>query len=226
MYVLHYAPDNASLIVRIVLEGASLAYRTALVDRSTRQQDGAAYRALNPTGLIPTLETAHGPISETAAILLWLADRHGLGPGKDTPNRGPFLKWLFFLSNTAHADLRQLFYPEQYVPADIIPRHHAILTVRMRRHFGLIDRAAADHPGLFAPDGILGPYTATLMRWSVLYPTGQAQWFDLLCFPALAAMATALEATPTIARVQEIESLGPTPFTRPAYATPTVGSAL
>ena len=36
MYTLHYAPDNASLIIRLVLDGAGLPYRTALVDRWRR----------------------------------------------------------------------------------------------------------------------------------------------------------------------------------------------
>ena len=77
MYVLHYAPDNASLIVRLALEELGVPYRTTLVDRATRQQDSAAFRALNPAGLIPVLETPDGPLSETGAILLWLVERHG-----------------------------------------------------------------------------------------------------------------------------------------------------
>ena len=225
MYVLHYAPDNASLIIRIVLESANLPYTTALVDRTIRQQDSAAYRALNPSGLIPTLETSHGPLSETAAILLWLADTHHLGPAPDDPARGPYLKTLFFISNTAHADLRQLFYPDQYVPDATIPAHHAIMTVRMRRHFGLLNQAATDHPALFTPKGILAPYVCAMMRWSVLYPRGQAHWFDLHRFPVLEAMATAVETTAAARAVALAEGLGNTPFTAPTYARPSEGSA-
>src|SRR5680860_279820 len=39
--ILHYAPDNASLIVRLALEELELPYETRLVDRSVRAQDGA-----------------------------------------------------------------------------------------------------------------------------------------------------------------------------------------
>jgi glutathione S-transferase len=226
MYVLHYAPDNASLIVRLVLEATDLPYRTALVDRRTRQQDSPAYRALNPTGLIPTLETPDGPLSETAAILLWLSDRHRLGPQPDAPDRGSLLRWLFFLSNTAHADLRQLFYPDIYVPDAAIAPHHAIMTVRMRQHFALLDHAAKDHPALFAAKGILAPYTAMLMRWAVLYPKGQAHWFDLARYPALHAMALTLEAAPATRRAMEMEGIDSTPFTKPTYANPREGSVL
>jgi glutathione S-transferase len=225
MYTLHYAPDNASLIIRLVLDGAGIPYRTVLVDRARRQQDSAAYRALNPAGLIPTLETPAGPISETGAILLWLTDRHGLGPGPDSPDRPAFLKWLFFLSNTAHADLRQMFYPHLYCPVDAHPGHAEIIAGRMRDSFALLDAAASAHPTLFAPALPLAAYALALARWSVLYPTHGRRWFDLAAYPALAALAAAQERrveTPVIAR---LEGLGPHPFTAPVHPVPPEGSA-
>ncbi|WP_201722365.1 glutathione S-transferase N-terminal domain-containing protein, partial [Sulfitobacter sp. HI0040] len=86
---------NASLIVRLTLEQGQIPYETRLVDRRAKAQRGAAYRALNPKGLIPTLETPEGPIFETGAILLWLADRHGeLFPAPASPARGKALKWF------------------------------------------------------------------------------------------------------------------------------------
>lgn len=226
MYVLHYAPDNASLIVRLVLDGAGIPYRTALVDRSQRQQDSAAYRALNPTGLIPVLETPAGPISETGAILLWLADTHHLAPAPAHPDRPAFLKWLFFLSNTAHADLRTIFYPHQYVPADAHRGHHEIMSARMLRHFALLETAALQHPRLFAAATPLAAYTLALTRWSALYPADAPRWFDLARFPTLHALARGQEArveTPVIARA---EGLGPHPFTRPEQPNPPEGSVL
>ena len=225
MYTLHYAPDNASLIIRLVLDGAGIPYRTALVNRATRQQDSAPYRALNPVGLIPTLETPQGPISETGAILLWLTDRHHLGPAPDSADRPTFLKWLFYLSNTAHADLRQLFYPHLYCPVDAHPAHAEIIAGRMRHSFALIDAAAAKHPTLFAPALPLAAYTLALTRWSVLYPADGPRWFDLAAYPALATLAAAQERraeTPVIARV---EGLGTHPFTAPAHPLPLQGSA-
>ena len=224
MYTLHYAPDNASLIIRLVLDGAGLPYRTALVDRARRQQDSAAYRVLNPTGLIPTLETPKGPISETGAILLWLSDTHRLGPGNADADRPVFLKWLFFLSNTAHADLRTIFYPRQYVPVDAFAAHREIMSARMGQHFALLDAAARAHPQLFAAATPLGVYTITLTRWAALYPESGPRWMDLAAFPALWDLAQAQEArveTPVVARA---EGLGLHPFTRPEPPKPSEGS--
>jgi glutathione S-transferase len=64
-YVLHYASDNASLIVRLVLQELGVPYATRLVDRQNAEQRPEAYHALNPAGRIPALETHHGPICET-----------------------------------------------------------------------------------------------------------------------------------------------------------------
>jgi glutathione S-transferase len=226
MYRLHYAPDNASLIIRFVLDGAGIPYRTALVDRASRQHDSPAYRALNPTGLIPTLETPHGPISETGAILLWLADTHNLGPDPASHARPMFLKWLFYLSNSAHADLRQIFYPHQYCPAEALAGHREITRSRMQQHFAQLDTAARRHPDLFAPAKPLGVYALALTRWAALYPVTGPRWFNLADFQTLAALARAQEArveTPVIARA---EGLGAHPFTAPEQPNPPEGSVL
>lgn len=228
MYTLHHAPDNASLIIRLALEEAGLPYACALVDRATRAQDSAAYRAINPAGLIPALQTDTGPIFETGAILLWLADRHpeaGLAPGCTDAQRGAFLKWLFFLSNTVHTDLRQLFYPALYVPPEATAGHHALLSARMQRHFALLDAAVQAAPALFAPPSALALYLCTLRRWCALYPKGGTGWFRPGDAPALAALSVSLESRPAARAAALAEGLGPHPFTAPTYATPPQGSA-
>lgn len=225
MYLLHYAPDNASLVIRLVLEEAGLPYQMALVDRSRRDQDGDAYLKVNPAGLIPALETPQGILFETGAVLFWLCDRHGLCPGEAEPGRVTVLKWLFFLSNTVHADLLQLFYPDRYVPPEATEAHHRLVSARLVRHFALLDRAAADAPGPFAPGGPLAAYLCPLMRWAVLYPQGQAKWFDLDAYPALARIARLVEARPATLRIAVDEGLGAHPFTAPVLSTPPSGSA-
>jgi len=224
VYRLHYAPDNASLVIRLALEARDLPYETALVDRAARAQDGPAYRALNPNGLIPVLETPDGPIFETAAILLWLADRHGgLGPAPDAPGRAAFLKWLFFISNTLHTELRILFYPGQYAATGHEAALFAGIAARLPRHLHALDRAvsAPDWPG-----GATEFYLACLLRWMALYPQdGDRSWFSLSDYPALAALCARLETLDATRAAQRAEGLGPTPFTAPRHATPPEGSA-
>lgn len=229
MYVLHYAPDNASLIVRLALEEMGLTYRCVLVDRARRAQDSAAYRSLNPAGLIPALETPQGPMSETGAILLWLSETHdALAPAPRSAERRRFLTWLFFTANTLHADIRLLFYPERHAGrgADVAA-FFAATQVRTARHVALLEDVAADSPDWLSPaaPSVLGYYVVTLMRWLALYPADRAGWFDLAAHPALHTLAAALESRPAARRAAEAEGLGSTIFTKPSYARPPEGSA-
>lgn len=229
MYILHYAPDNASLIVRLALDEMGLPYETRLVDRRARAQDGAAYRRLNPAGLIPALETPEGPIFETGAILLWLSEQHGdLAPAPGTPGRSAFLKWLFFTSNTLHAEMRMLFYPDRYAGSEAaIPAFAARNRARIAGHVALLEAMAAGRPDWCRPEApsVLGYYLAALLRWLALYPVATAGWFDLSAHPALQALAAGLEQRPAARRAALAEGLGETIFTRPAHATPPEGSA-
>ena len=229
-YVLYYAPDNASLIIRMALEHCGLPYHTQLVDRSTQQQASAAYRVLNPNGLIPVLESPNGPIFETGAILLWLVDRHGgLGPGPDAAARGDFLKWLFFAANTLHPALRMMFYPQKYIAKDHTAALRAGLSEHLRQNFRTLDDLAASQPDwLGGTDAsALDFYAVALLRWSALYPKdNHTGWFDLHSYPALARLCAQIETLPCTQRLINAEGLGRHPFTDPHPPNPPEGSAL
>jgi len=64
------APDNASLVLHLVLQEAGIPFETARVERGKGAQDGPEFRALNPGGKIPVLITPQAALSETAAFLL------------------------------------------------------------------------------------------------------------------------------------------------------------
>jgi glutathione S-transferase len=230
-YVLHYAPDNASLIIRLALEQLGVPYDTVLVDRGAQAQSSAAYRALNPNGLIPTLETPQGAIFETGAILLWLADTHGgLGPRVDDPDRADFLKWLFFLSNTVHVAERMIFYPDKYVGTDAA--HQAALLLGLQKalhgHFGVLNDMVHQRPSWAANllPSVFDFYLCALLRWPAIYPADQDRgWFALNNYPALFDLCTQIESLPVCACLQEAEGLGTRPFTDPHPANPSIGSA-
>ncbi|MCV6586107.1 MAG: glutathione S-transferase family protein [Marinibacterium sp.] len=229
-YRLYYAPDNASLIIRLVLDELGQSFDTTLVDRRHGGNQTPDYLALNPNGLIPVLETPQGPIFETAAILLWLADRHGqMAPPPDAPERGAFLKWLFFTSNTLHAEMRLLFYPAKYVGDDrpAQDRLRAQIRRNLARHLGKLDALAASAPGWFAAPapGVLDYYVAAALRWMALYPADGAGWLELDGLPHLARTVRDLEPRPAVQRAIAAEGLGDHPFSRPVYANPPEGYA-
>lgn len=214
---LHYAPDNASLCVRLALEFAGLPYTTALVDRPNADQQQPAYLALNPTGLIPALETPHGPMFETGAILLWLADRNPgtLFPAPNAPARGHALSWLFWMANTLHPALGTLFHPEKCLPA-APSRLHQPTRERIAVHLDLLE-------DFWSPDHVLQMcYLAPMLRWPALYG-GQTDWYNLGHWPRLHLFAQVFEAMPAAIRAAQAEGLGTTPFSAPHPANPPEG---
>lgn len=85
---LDYAPDNASLCLRLALETFGRPYETVLVNRQLTAQNSAAYLALLRNGLIPTLETPDVVMFETRPAAVRAAQAEGLGP---TPFSNPGL---------------------------------------------------------------------------------------------------------------------------------------
>ena len=222
---LHYAPDNASLCVRLALEELGLPYETVLVDRATSAHKSQAYLALNPNGLSPVLETSVGPVFETAAILIWLADRQGaLLPAPDCPERAHAMQWMLWLANTLHVTERMLFYPHQYVGGDTTALHDRAKE-RLTEQLTILETARTtpwlDHDAPSAHACYLGP----MLRWAALYGGGPA-WFDLTRWPRLMAFAERTERRAAVMRAALAEGLGPTPFSRPHPCNPPEGSAL
>ena len=228
MFKLYYAPDNASLIVRMALEEAELPYETILLDRATKAQRKPEYLELNPTGLIPTLVTPHGVMAETGACLLWLCDTYadaGLGPSPQDPDRGEFLRWLFYLSNTVHADLIRIFYPSRFVPSETIPIHYTMISKLLLGHMDILETAVQQNPAIFAPPSALSLYLGPLLRWSVLYPYEGERWLDLSNYPAIEELILSLETRSSVKVAAEAEGLGKAPFSKPKLPNPTEGSA-
>ena len=215
---LHHAPDFASTIVRFALEELELPHTLAIADIDGGALASPEYHQVNPVGLIPALETDHGPMFETAAILLWLVDRTGrLGPGPTDPDRGAFLSWLFFTSNALHQAALAMFYPHRPAGEANTDAARAAAQEQIVARLGLIETLiatqsprwlSAEHPG------VLGYYIGILVRWLLLLPPAP-YGIDLADFPNLKVVLAAHEARPAALRVAASDGLGPTPFTNP-----------
>lgn len=223
---LHFAPDNASLCIRLALLELGLPFDTVPVDRAAQGQKSAAYLALNPNGLIPVLETPDGPLFETGAILLWLADTHGglhgkLLPGPTDPGRGAALKWLFWLSNTLHATERMLFYPGQYTEGGPAMERAVLIQTKARliRQFSILEGAV--DAGWLDDDepSALACYLAPLLRWPVFYGD-EPGWLDLALWPRLLRFAQRFERRSAAVTATRDEGLGLTPFSAPQSLNP------
>jgi len=76
MTTLCYARGTAALAPHILLEDAGADYETRLVDFSADEQRSPFYLAINPKGRVPALITESGVLTETPAILAYIAQTH------------------------------------------------------------------------------------------------------------------------------------------------------
>ncbi len=108
-------------------------YELVRIERDEAQTD-AGYLALNPLGVVPTLVDGDLVVTESAAILLHLADRYPqarLAP----PDRAHFYRWLIFMTNTLQTGLLRVFYPERYGGDGV----RGLATAEVESHFDLVE---------------------------------------------------------------------------------------
>ena len=73
MLNLFYSPGAVSRATLILLEELNAEYQLTAVDFANGEQHSATYKQVNPLGRVPALQTDSGLLTETPAILTWLA---------------------------------------------------------------------------------------------------------------------------------------------------------
>lgn len=73
MLKLYYAPRTCALASHIALEEADADYEAVRISFADNEQNGPDYLAVNPKGRVPALVTGRGVLTETPAILAFIA---------------------------------------------------------------------------------------------------------------------------------------------------------
>lgn len=74
---LYYAPGACSIGIHVLLEEIGQPYELGKLDLAAGEQQGPAFKSLNPKGKVPTLVRDDGSVlTEFPAIALWLAWTH------------------------------------------------------------------------------------------------------------------------------------------------------
>ena len=73
MFTLYYAPHTCSLASHIALEDAGADYALKRIDFDTAEQRSPEYVAINPKARVPTMATPRGMLTETPAMLAFIA---------------------------------------------------------------------------------------------------------------------------------------------------------
>ncbi|UGB39787.1 glutathione S-transferase family protein [Frateuria soli] len=203
VYTLYYAPGTASMVVHLALLETGAPHELRLVDLDAGAQRGPDYLRLNPRGVVPTLVVDGKPLSESAALLMLLAERHPespLAPPPGTPERAAWYQWIVYLSNTLMSAYRFWFYPQEL---DETPAVRAALKRRIEGVWDLLDAHLAAHGPYLLGERFSGAdlLLTMLMRWSRNMPRPATEW------PALKRLADLVRARPSWKRLYEVEGL-------------------
>jgi glutathione S-transferase len=105
MFKLFFSPGSCALASHITLEEAGAEYTASRIDFSKNQQRSPEYLAINPKGRVPALVTDGGILTETPAILAYLAQsfpRAQLAPFDDPFVFARIQAFNSYLCSTAH----------------------------------------------------------------------------------------------------------------------------
>lgn len=101
---LYYAPGTIAVAAAITLEESGLPYTSQRVDFSKGEQLSPAYAAINPKGRVPALEANGTILTETGAILDFVAAQApGLMP-TDPLQAAKARSVMYYLASTMHVN--------------------------------------------------------------------------------------------------------------------------
>ena len=203
MIQLHHSPGTAAMAPHIVLEELGIPFELVKVDRENGEHRSAAYRQLNPNGLIPVLVDGGQVLYETAAICLHLADTHPEGalmPPLGSAERSHAYKWLSWLSTTLQQALIVYFYPDRWADTpEAITQVKSHAEQKVLLLLEQIDAQLAGHGGpwlLGDTYSLVDPYAMMLCRWTRNFASRKAR-----DFPHIGPWLARVLARPAVQRV-------------------------
>ena len=105
MLTLYYAPHTCSLASHIALEDAGAAYELRRISFQKAEQQAPAYLAINPKARVPALVSPRGTLTETPAMLAFIAQSFPdarLAPLDDPFSFAEIQSFNSYLCSTVH----------------------------------------------------------------------------------------------------------------------------
>lgn len=106
--------NTRDLRVLWALEEMGLSYEIVGLDHPNHDLDSAAYRALNPFGQIPTIDDDGVVVTESGAILLYLARKSGKLMPRDLAGEAQVLRWSIAALNSIETPVLTAWFIDMY----------------------------------------------------------------------------------------------------------------
>jgi glutathione S-transferase len=205
MLTFYYSPDSCARAVHIALEDAGAVYERRRLNLSKGEQRSPEYLNINPKGRVPALITDRGALTETPALLVYVAQTHPearLAPLDDPFAFAQMQGFAAYLASTVHVAHahrpRGTRWADEPTSLEDMKRKSP---ANMRDCFGLIQRDLFRGPwALGATYSVIDPYLFTLAGWL------GSHGVDIEEFPAIAEHSRRMRSRDSVQRVLAAEA--------------------
>jgi glutathione S-transferase len=170
MIKLFYAVNTCSLASHIALEEAGVEYSTVRISFAANEQRGPEYLAINPKGRVPAMVTDRGILTETPAMLAFIAQsfpQADLAPLDDPFAFAQVQAFNSYLCSTVHVAHAHRMRGRRWAdaPAAIAEMQRKV-PQSVGACFDLIERDMLKGPWVMGEAyTICDPYLFTLAQW-------------------------------------------------------------
>jgi len=170
MLKLFYAPGTCALASHIAMAEAGAEYEAVRLNFRTDDQRKPEYLAINPKGRVPALVTDRGVLTETPAILAFVAQSFPaaqLAPSSDVFAFARVQSFNSYLCSTVHVAHAHRMRGYRWVDdAAAIAAMQRKVPETVAECFGLIEREMFEGPWVMGRTySICDPYLFTLAQW-------------------------------------------------------------
>lgn len=165
---LYYLPGACPLASHIALEWIGNPYEAQAVGRDEMKQ--APFLELNPLGAVPVLVDGDLVLTQSAAILEYLAElnpQSGLLP--DTPRgRAEVRRWLGLVNADLHRTFANIFAAGYFAGEneEFQRKLTETSTAKLKQLFGVADKQLEGKDWIAGTRSIADPYLYTVLRWA------------------------------------------------------------
>ncbi len=196
----YYAVKTVSLASHIALEEVGADYESRLVDFATQQQRSADYLGINPKGRVPALATSQGVITETPALLVYIAQTHPdsvLALPADPFAFAKLQEFNNYLCATVHVNHAHRMRGSRWVDDEAaMAAMRAKVPQTMAESFRLIEEEMLRGPWVLGEDfSVCDCYLFTISNWLA------GDKVDIDQFPEVAAHAARMREREPVRRV-------------------------
>lgn len=170
MLMLYYTPNTCALATHIVLIEAGAEYRLTRLSFAAEDQRSPEYRAINPRARVPALMTGQGVLTETPALLAYVAQtfpQAGLAPLADAFAFARVQEFNSYLCSTVHiAHAHRMRGYRWADEPEAIAAMQRKAPAAVTECFEIIDRTMLQGPWVMGETyTICDPYLFTLAQW-------------------------------------------------------------